>query len=67
MKDSFGADEKDTSQKKCLSVKQLTDVLHSLPESYTLSPDLFVFNENSEIIGYIDFLGKGSWIQFLSK
>lgn len=60
-------DEKDTSQKKSLRVTQLADVLHSLPESYTLSPDLYVFNESSEFIGYIDFLGKGSFIQLLSK
>ncbi len=56
-----------TSQKKCLKVKQLRDVLHALPESYTLSPDLCVFNEASEFVGYIDFLGDGSFMQCFSE
>ena len=62
----FHVVENEASLRKCLKVKQLREVLRALPESYTLSPDLSVFNETCECIGYIDFLGHGSFIRFLS-
>jgi len=43
------------------------DMFHAFPESYTLSPDLCVFNEANEDIGYINFLGDESFMQYFSE